>query len=163
MRKRYPLSVYIATAGGLGFFPFMPGTLGSAAACAVSWFFPVPLWVILAVTAAGVWASNEAERILNRKDPGCVIIDEVAGMWLSVLFLPHSFLLGGFLLFRVLDILKPFPICRMERLPGGWGIMADDIVGGLMANLILQALNACLFRAGWLSSLLTGFTGAVKG
>ena len=164
MKSRgYPLSVMAATVGGLGFFSPMPGTLGSAAACAVSWFFPVPWWIILAVTAVGVWASGAAERFLNERDPGCVIIDEVAGMWLSVLFLPRSFLLGGFLLFRFLDILKPFPIGLAERLPGGWGIMADDIVGGLMANFFLQTVNAWLYNAGWVNNLLTAFVRAVKG
>ena len=163
MSKSYPLSVWIATVGGLGFFSPMPGTLGSAAACVVSWFFPVPWWGILAVTVLGVWASGTAARFLNKEDPGCVIIDEVVGMWLSLLFLPRSFILGGFLLFRVLDILKPFPIDRFERLPGGWGIMADDVVGGLMANFLLQALNAWLFNAGWVNDLLTALVRAVKG
>ena len=163
MTKSYPLSVWIATVGGLGFFSFMPGTLGSAAACAVSWFFPIPWWAILAVTAVGVWASGAAARFLGKEDPGCVIIDEVVGMWLSLLFLPRSFILGGFLLFRALDILKPFPIDRFERLPGGWGIMADDIVGGLMANFLLQALNAYLFNAGWVNDLLTALVRVLKG
>ena len=163
MTKSYPLSVWIATVGGLGFFSFMPGTLGSAAACLVSWFFPVPWWAILAVAAVGVWASGAAARFLGKEDPGCVIIDEVVGMWLSLLFLPRSFVLGGFLLFRALDILKPFPIYLFERLPGGWGIMADDVVGGLMANFLLQTLNAYLFNAGWVNDLLTALVRATKG
>ena len=163
MTKSYPLSVWIATVGGLGFFSFMPGTLGSAAACVVSWFFPVPWWAILAVAAVGVWASGAAARFLGKEDPGCVIIDEVVGMWLSLLFLPRSFVLGGFLLFRALDILKPFPIYLFERLSGGWGIMADDVVGGLMANFFLQALNAYLFNAGWVNDLLMALVRAMKG
>ena len=163
MSKSYPLSVWIATVGGLGFFSPMPGTLGSGLACLVSCFFPVPWWGILAVAGVGVWASGAAARFLGKEDPGCVIIDEVAGMWLSLLFLPRSFILGGFLLFRALDILKPFPIDRMERLPGGWGIMADDVMGGLMANFLLQALNAYLYNAGWVNDLLTALVRALKG
>lgn len=162
MMKKYPLSVWIATVGGLGFHSPAPGTLGSAAACLVSYLIPVPWWVILAVAAVGVWASDAAERALEERDPGCVVIDEVVGMWLSVMLLPRSFILGGFLLFRAVDILKPFPVDRMERLPGGWGIMADDVVGGLMSNLLLQSLNGYLFQAGWVYVLLGKLVEAVR-
>ena len=159
MTKSYPLSVWIATVGGLGFFSFMPGTLGSAVACVVSWSFPVPWWAILAVAAVGVWASGASARFLNKEDPGCVVIDEVVGMWLSVLFLPHSVLLGGFLLVRALDILKPFPVSAAERLPGGWGIMLDDLAGGALVNVFLQAVNAYFFQEGWLHALMLWLRG----
>jgi phosphatidylglycerophosphatase A len=149
----------IATVGGLGFFSSMPGTLGSGAACLVSAVYPVPWQAILVVTATGVWAAGAAERELGRTDPGCVIIDEVVGMWLSVLFLPAKFIIPGFLLFRLVDILKPFPVSATEKLPGGWGIMADDVVGGIIVNILLQVINALFFRAGWIYPLIQRLVG----
>ncbi|MBQ9565591.1 MAG: phosphatidylglycerophosphatase A [Synergistaceae bacterium] len=151
--------VLIATLGGVGFYSSMPGTLGSGAACLVSAGVPVPWQAILAVSGVGIWAAGVAERELGKTDPGCVVIDEAVGMWLSVLWLPRSFLIPGFLLFRLVDILKPFPVSAMERLPGGWGIMADDVMGGLMVNVLLQAVNALFFHAGWLYPLLSRFVG----
>lgn len=139
-----PPSVWVATLFGLGFHSRMPGTLGSAAACLVSALVPVPWWGVLITAALGVWASDAAAKALGRTDPGCVIIDEAAGMWLSVLALPRPFLLPGFLLFRALDILKPFPVSAMERLPGGWGIMADDLLGGAAVCLLLHLVRIFL-------------------
>ena len=157
----YPVSLWIATLGGLGLLTrkMAPGTWGSAAACLVNAAVPIPWWAILAVTLVGVWSTGEAERVLGETDPGCANIDEVAGMWLSTYLLPHSFLLPGFILFRVVDILKPFPVSAAERLPGGWGIMLDDLVGGLMVNVFLQAVNAYFFQAGWLHALLLWLKG----
>jgi phosphatidylglycerophosphatase A len=94
--------------------------------------------MILAVIVLGTWGADRYAKMKNVLDPGEVVIDEVAGMWLSLWGLPNAYIPGAFLLFRIVDILKPFPVCTMEKLPGGWGIMADDIVGGAMANLILQ-------------------------
>ena len=75
-------------------------------------------------------------------------------MWLTLYLLPKGFIIPGFFMFRLIDILKPWPVSAMEKLPGGWGIMADDIVGGVMSNLILQGLNAYLYHSGWLYSLV---------
>lgn len=141
----HSVPVFIATVFGLGFYSSMPGTLGSAAACLVSAVTPVHPTAILIVTAVGVWASDVAERELGVTDPGPVIIDEVVGMWLSVLFLPMKFLIPGFILFRIVDILKPFPVSVMEKLPGGWGIMADDIMGGVIVNIFLHVINRFFF------------------
>lgn len=159
---RRPLSVEAATLFGLGFRVWRKGgelgsgagTAGSAAACLVSALAPVPWWGVLLVSLIGLWASEGASRALGEADPACVIIDEVAGMWLSLLLLPPSFILPGFFLFRIVDILKPFPVSAAERLPGGVGIMADDLVGGAMVNLFLQALNGCFLRSGWLYGLV---------
>ena len=161
---RRPLSVEVATLFGLGFRVWRKGgelgsgagTAGSAAACLVSALVPVPWWGVLLVSLIGLWASAGASRALGSADPACVIIDEVAGMWLSLLLLPPSFILPGFFLFRIVDILKPFPVSAAERLPGGVGIMADDLVGGAMVNLFLQALNGCFLRSGWLYGLVAG-------
>ena len=96
---------------------------------------------------------------MGDRDPGPVIVDEVLGMWLSLYGLPLTFVLPGFFLFRVVDILKPFPVSAAERLPGGIGIMADDAVGGVMVNLSLQAVNAYFLREGWLYALLLLYIG----
>jgi phosphatidylglycerophosphatase A len=93
------------------------------------------------VTVAGVWASQKAERVIGRKDPGAIVIDEVAGMTLSVLLLPLTPLVLGaaFVLFRVFDIWKPFPAGWSQRLPGGLGVMTDDLIAGVYALAILLA------------------------
>ena len=154
-RVRFSPSVLVATLGGLGFLTRMPGTLGSAVAALFFALCPVPWWGVLALAVVGTWASGRAEILLGGKDPGAVVVDEVLGMWLSLYALPPSFVLPGFLLFRVVDILKPFPVCAAERLPGGFGVMADDAVGGVMVNLVLQAARGWLWREGWLYGLLT--------
>lgn len=156
--KNYPFYVWIASVFGLGFIPSgMPGTVSSAAACVVSVFYDVPLWLIILVIFIGVWATGKSEKFFNMKDPSFLNIDEVPGMWLSIFLLPKSFIIPGFFLFRLIDILKPFPVSTMEKLPSGWGIMADDVVGGIMSNIILQALNAYLYHAGWIYALINKF------
>ena len=161
MRGR-PFCMNIATLFGLGFHVWKKdgemgsgaGTTGSIAACLVSAVVPVPWWGVVLTSLVGVWASGLAARDLGQTDPPCVIIDEVAGMWLSLLMLPRSFIIPGLFLFRVVDILKPFPVSAAERLPGGVGIMADDLVGGAMVNVFLQALNGYFLHTGWLYGLL---------
>ena len=100
----------------------------------------------LAVTVAGTWAAHVVERALGEKDPGAIVVDEVAGMTLSVLVFPLplslSVLLAGFVLFRVFDVVKPFPANRAQALRGGVGVMVDDLIAGLYALLVLLALRA---------------------
>ena len=141
------LAVFIASFGFVGYFPIAPGTAGSLAALAL---FAVIKWIgvpavelsaIVAVFAIGVWAAHGTESALARKDPGVVVIDEVLGMLITLALLPLS-LTGialGFLLFRVLDVIKPYPAAQLEHLHGGLGIMADDAVAGLYAHLTLRA------------------------
>jgi phosphatidylglycerophosphatase A len=136
----------MATAGGVGFFPVAPGTAGSLAALLL--YAPLRAWashplflvVIALVVAAGVWASDRVEREWGTTDPGPVVIDEVLGMWMSLVWLPLSWAGVGvaFLLFRIFDIVKPYPARRAEAAPGGWGIMLDDAVAGLYANAVLR-------------------------
>jgi phosphatidylglycerophosphatase A len=146
------LALAIATVGGAGRSPVAPGTAGSAVALLLLWivpFSPAALVAFLvAVTLAGVWAGGRVERLVGETDPGLVVVDEIAGMTVSVLTLPRtpSVLLAAFVLFRVFDVVKPFPAGRSQRLPGGLGIMADDLVAGLYALLALHALHAV---AGW--------------
>jgi phosphatidylglycerophosphatase A len=141
-------ALLVATFGYVGFFPVAPGTAGSLAALA---FYALVRWIgvpafegvmLLAIFAAGVWSSSVSERLLGGVDPGPVVIDEVLGMLVTLAWLPLSLagVLAGFLLFRVLDIIKPFPARRLEDAPGGWGIMLDDVVAGLYGQLSLRAL-----------------------
>jgi phosphatidylglycerophosphatase A len=149
------LAVVLATAGGAGRFPFAPGTVGSAVGVVLYlliWQWPpaAQIAVVVGVSGAGIWASGHAERHFGRADPGQVVIDEVAGQLVTVMFtgaaLPGVIL--GFFVFRVLDIVKPWPARRFERLHGGLGVMADDLMAGLYGNLLLQA--AVRLGPGWL-------------
>jgi len=140
-----------ATLGPVGHLPKGPGTWGSAAAVIVAPFLFLPhsplvrVLILVALFLAGAWAAGRAEHVLGRKDPGCVVIDEVLGQWLT--FLPFSIMtswqvLAGFALFRLFDIAKPFPIRRSERwLPGGFGVMLDDVIAGAYAAAGLWALR----------------------
>jgi phosphatidylglycerophosphatase A len=129
-----------------------PGTAASALTALVLWAVPgstVGLGLALVVVlVAGTWAAERAERLIGAKDPGAIVIDEVAGMILSVLLLPRttSVLVVGFLLFRVFDVVKPFPAGVSQRLPGGLGVMIDDVIAGLYVLVVLLVLRAGL---GW--------------
>lgn len=142
------LAVFIATAGYCGYFPIAPGTVGSAAGLLVyllvAWAgAPVVEVAAIGLTfAAGAWAATRAERFFGGIDPGPVVIDEVLGMLITLAFIPAGWeaMLAGFLLFRVFDVIKPFPADRLETLHGGFGIMADDAMAGVYANLALRGL-----------------------
>ncbi|OAQ20503.1 phosphatidylglycerophosphatase A family protein [Thermosulfurimonas dismutans] len=134
----------LATFFGLGKIPWAPGTWGSGVGVLLYWATgDLPLWGQLLffalLTLLGTLASHRVALALGRKDPSCVIIDEVAGAYLALLGHPADplHLVAGFLLFRILDIWKPWPIRITERLTGGLGIMADDLTAGGMANLLL--------------------------
>ena len=131
----------------VGYSPFASGTVGSVPAVALIFclgdrhLILFALAVVLAV--AGVIASSSGERIFGRKDPSEIVIDEFVGMLVAVLWLPITWktLAATFLLFRLFDIWKPFPARRFESLPGGLGIMADDLVAGLYANLAFRIIT----------------------
>lgn len=133
----------IATLFGVGRAPLVPGTAGTLAALPLVWAAGhwLPAWgfavATLAIAALAVWSAGAAARRLGRPDPGVVVIDEAAGLFVTLLFmdLDAPTLAAGFVLFRVMDVLKPPPARWCERLPGGWGIVTDDLVAGLYANL----------------------------
>lgn len=142
------LGVWLATSGGAGYFPIAPGTVGSAVGvvvfvlerlAGVGWAFEAAL--ILGLFVLGCWAGSEAERHFGLEDPSPVVIDEVVGQLITLAFLPASpvGILLGFLLFRILDIVKPSPARQLERLHGGLGIMADDGMAGLYGQLLMRA------------------------
>ena len=140
------LAVIIATIAGLGYVPFAPGTFGSAAGLALYW--PVfgsagaQLLAICTLLALGIWSATTAERFFATDDPGPVVIDEVMGMLITLFQVRVGWAgaLVGFLLFRIADIVKPFPSGRLERLPGGLGVMADDAMAAVYANLALRGV-----------------------
>jgi phosphatidylglycerophosphatase A len=147
------LSIHLATLFGVGRLPIAPATWASAVvagfllpeACRL----PVPLAIaILAATPLAIWASGEAEKELGH-DAHPIVIDEVVGMMIAVWGVPRAagappvlFLAAAFLLFRLYDIVKPFPIRRSQALPGGWGIVVDDVLAGIAANLTLRLAAA---------------------
>ena len=142
------LAMFVWTAGYSGLVPIAPGTAGSVVglALALSAKLLDQLWVepvlILLVVAGGVWSASKAEDYYGHKDPGQVVIDEVAGMLLTVLWIDASmaWIAVGFLLFRCFDVFKPFPVNRIEQVSGGWGVIGDDLAAGLYANCTLRIL-----------------------
>ncbi len=134
------------------------GTAGSAVAAILSLFLPLParLCVIVLLFALGIWAAGNWEKKLGRRDPGEVIIDETVGQLIATLghvsgagaLVATDFVVPAFILFRFFDILKPWPVCACEKAPGGLGIMLDDIVAGIFANVVLFALRK-VFIEGW--------------
>ena len=128
----------------MGYIPVAPGTFGSAVGLLLWLVLPssavIQAAVIVILFAAGSWAGSVAERHFSRTDPGPVVVDEVMGMVITLFMNPVGWAgaAGGFLIFRLLDIIKPFPARQLERLPGGIGIMADDAMAAVYANLALR-------------------------
>ena len=144
-------AVWVATAGGVGYFPVAPGTAGSLLGVGIVLAFsllPVaPAWRSVAGALAaiilmvlGAAAASKAETFFGRVDPGQVVIDEVVGQMIALVAWPVAgwkTYVAGFILFRFFDIVKPFPARRCERIAGGWGIMLDDVVAGAYSLLVL--------------------------
>jgi phosphatidylglycerophosphatase A len=139
------LASAFATGLGSGYSPFAPGTAGSLVGLAL---FPLVAQLSLAgqtalivgVSLLGALAAGSVATRANRKDPGIVVIDEVVGQWVALVLIPLNAwtAAGAFLLFRAADIVKPYPARQLEALPGGWGIVADDLMAGLYANLLMR-------------------------
>lgn len=144
----------IATWFGCGKWPWGPGTAGSLAALipllpslvtAYEGWRAAVLLLLAAFLVPGIWASGRYEQVIQKKDPAAVVVDEVLGQWLTLAFatkLSWVSLGLGFVLFRLFDIVKPFPVRHAERFPGGAGIVADDLAAGIYAGVVL-------FLAGW--------------
>ena len=146
------LALVLATWFGCGYWPKGPGTAGSLGAIAVTlllsrgggWTPRESAIAVAILFLPAVWASHRVARHLGGKDPQIVVIDEVAGQWMAFTGLQiwsWKSVLAAFVLFRLFDIWKPPPVRDAESLPGGWGIVADDIVAGLYASLVLWALG----------------------
>ena len=136
---------FIGTGSGVGLAPVAPGTFGTAAALLIYYVLPVPsgspifLSIILVGLVVGIWATGILSTD-NNPDPGKVVWDEYVGFWITCFLLPKTWewLILAFLIFRILDILKPWPIRRVESLPKGWGIMLDDVLAGIYGNLCIN-------------------------
>lgn len=133
--------------------PIAPGTAGSLVGLACSVCIPgFSGWSMLGAVVIfffiGVWTATEIEKTEGH-DAGFITIDEVVGMWISLLFVPDpgvwKLIIPAFLLFRIYDVIKPFPAGRSQQLPGGWGVMVDDVFAGIYANLTLQIVFRFLF------------------
>jgi phosphatidylglycerophosphatase A len=144
------LAVFIATFVYTGFFPLAPGTVGSLAGLAVHGLMvqfgagvALAGVAIVILYGLGVWAAAIAERHFGGIDPGPIVIDEVVGMLITLFLVPVSVTgaFMGLLLFRIFDIVKPFPAARLERFHGGFGVMSDDAMAGIYANLVLRILS----------------------
>ena len=143
----------LATSFGAGYSPFAPGTVGAIVGCVLLWLLQryqlidtlntpfVFIGLIIIVTLIGVYDTNQLEEEWG-KDPSKVVIDETIGLWISMLLIPFSWfnLLLAFILFRFFDIAKPLGIRKMESINGGWGVMADDILAGIYANILLHII-----------------------
>ena len=140
------VALALATVLGIGYAPWAPGTFGSAAGLLLWWLLPhqgpIPIVAIVVVFALGTWSGSVAESHFHRTDPSHVVLDEVVGMWITLLFNPVGWqgAIIAFLLFRLFDVAKPYPANRLERLPGGFGIMADDGMAAIYANMSLRLL-----------------------
>lgn len=153
LARHVPLA--LATFFGAGYSPIAPGTAGSLAAIPLLVLLRVaaPAWIegaiIVVLFALGVWSASATERLLGCEDPGPVVIDEVVGMLVTMIGLPLTWpaVVAAFLAFRIMDIVKPYPAGRLERLGGGWGIMADDVAAGVYACLGVHGL--IWLQPGW--------------
>ena len=141
---------FVATFFYLGKLPFAPGSWGSLGALLLWLLLPVAfsihLSIIVILFVLGVYSSNKMAKYLDDDDPSEVVIDEVVGMGISLFMLPHSFglYLLAFILFRIFDIVKPWFIYRIQNLPGGWGIMLDDVLAGLFTFALVYGIAIIL-------------------
>jgi phosphatidylglycerophosphatase A len=151
------LALFMATFGYVGYAPVAPGTFGSAAGLLVFYAVRstgsplVELSVIVLLFAVGIWSGTVAEHHFGGVDPGPIVLDEVVGMLITLCLIPvdATGALVGFVVFRILDVIKPFPSARFEKLPGGLGVMADDGMAAIYGNLAMRGMMTV--APGWLS------------
>jgi phosphatidylglycerophosphatase A len=138
----------LATGFGVGYSPIAPGTLGTLVAILIYYFLSEISPPLYEITLIGffflsVWVSENAERFFRKKDDQRIVIDEIIGFLTTMLWVPKTirFVIIGFFLFRFFDILKPFPIRRLEKgFKGGFGVVLDDVVAGVYANIVLRLI-----------------------
>ncbi|MCK5543349.1 MAG: phosphatidylglycerophosphatase A [Desulfobacterales bacterium] len=138
--------IFVATGGGLGKIPFAPGTFGTFAGILFVFILKIinpayETFCVVTLIVFAIWIADEAEKILKQKDPGCIVIDEIAGYVVTMVSIPLSIytIIAGFILFRFFDIIKPFPVKYFEKkFKGGPGIVLDDLVAGLLSAFVLK-------------------------
>ncbi len=142
----------MGTGLGSGYAPWAPGTAGSFTALIIFYLLPLTnyYWLIFIIIlfAIGLWSSALIEQDQGLKDPSQVVIDEWVGQWLALLFLPRTIfiMLMGFLIFRIMDIIKPFPARSSQLIKGGWGIMIDDVIAAVYTNMSIQLILLIYYR-----------------
>ena len=131
----------------IGYLPLIPGTFGSIAGVGLFYLLKGTTAVtyflfISGIIALGLITSGRMEKLLNKKDPGCIVIDEVAGMLIALSFMPYDFkiIFLAFIIFRILDTLKPYPAARLQNMHGAVGVIGDDLVAGIYTNIVLQVI-----------------------
>ncbi len=131
----------------IGYLPFAPGTFGSLAGVGLFYLLngssQLPYFVCIAcVSVLGMITCGRVEKLLNKKDPSCIVIDEVMGMLIALSFMPADLKIVflAFLIFRILDTLKPYPIGRIQNIRGAYGVMGDDLIAGIYTNIVLQVI-----------------------
>ncbi|MFH1976729.1 MAG: phosphatidylglycerophosphatase A [Pseudomonadota bacterium] len=148
MNFKEKLVMFLATGCFVGNIPIAPGTFGTIAGLLFCLFlsrasFLFASLIVVVFIVFAVWIAGEAEKIIKQKDPGRIVIDEIAGIMVTLLGLPFNFVsvISGFFIFRILDIIKPFPIRSIEnKLSGGAGIVMDDVAAGFLGNCLLRAI-----------------------
>lgn len=147
--------VWLASLGPAGWSPVAPATAGSALVTLIAWFLPVPslpvfLGLLVVGTLIAVWVAGEAEKDLGH-DAGPIVIDEAIGQTLALMFAPHRIgvFVAAFFLFRFFDIWKPLGARESQAAPGGWGVVADDVIAGITSMLALHGLLWLQARMGW--------------
>lgn len=141
--------LFFATGFGSGYFPVFPGTVGSAVGVGIffglGFISPSPILFLantVTISILGVWVSGKVEEYLQQNDPRIIVIDEIAGQLVALslfFFVPANiyYIISGFLIFRIFDIFKPYPIRRLERIPHGWGVVLDDLMAGVYSLLVM--------------------------
>ena len=147
MKFRQNWVVFIATGAYIGYIPKAPGTFGSIWGVLLAFWISRLPGLTAAICLAGlfflaIWASGYTQKIIARKDPGCIVIDEVVGVVVGFIGLPFNLytVIAGFVLFRIFDIFKPFPVNWIDKhVSGGLGVVLDDVAAGMYAHLMLRA------------------------
>ena len=146
--------IILSTFFYIGYLPFIPGTFGSIFGILIFYFIKKDIYIYLSftliLTILGLLVAERAEKIFDKKDSRCIVIDEVVGMLLSLIFMPYydiKVIICAFLVFRILDAVKPYPASQLQSLKGGLGVMTDDIVAGFYTNIVVQiALRLASFK-----------------
>ena len=147
-RIREKCVVLLATGCYAGYIPIASGTFGTLVGIPLCYFLSrlgllEGMLFIVVFAGSAVWISGEAESVFKKKDSGLIVIDEMAGFLVTLFLIPWTAksVVSGFFLFRLMDIAKPFPIRRLEaKLPGGWGVVGDDVLAGIYANVALRVI-----------------------
>jgi len=141
------LITFLATGFGSGLAPYAPGTMGTLVGVVICLLclplpWPLRLLTVLALLALSIYIAERAEIIYQKKDDQRIVIDEIIGFQVTMLPVAINvlYLCVGFVLFRIFDILKPFPIANLQRLPGGWGVVIDDVAAGIYAGAVMILL-----------------------